>query len=447
MVGVEIGTDTGKYAGRPPAGALDLTALAGQPIHIGGRAAEVRDHAREPGDLVANLADLPQHRGFRAVLNDAPFVLGDRTEGAAAKASALNRDREADHLVGRDGGLAVTRMRAAPVGQLVDPVHFIGAQRNRRRIEPHPLRAMALHQRARISGIGLQVQDARGVRVENLVLGHLIVVGEPDNAVLARCAGHAAREAHHLLARYRYGCGCGCGSGRGGGVRLHRIRILRRVERTGRVQVRGIDFGPIPIRRTKGKCRAANVAQRFDGLAGVESMGDLADLSFTVAEHQQVGLGIEQYRSPHFFRPVIEVRDAAQRCLDAADHDGNGSIGLARALRVDDHRAVGALAALAARGIGIIAAYPLVGGVAIDHRIHIAGGDAKEQPRRTQRPESIGTVPIRLGDDAHAQALRFEHAAHDGHAEAGVIDIGIAGHDDHVALLPPKRLHFLPCHG
>src|SRR5580693_992562 len=106
-----------------------------------------------------------------------------------------------------------------------------------------------------------------------------------------------------------------------------------------------------------------------------------------------------------------------------------------RALRVDDHRAVGTPAALAARGIGIIAAYPLVGGVAIDHRIHVAGGDAKEQPRRTQGAEGLGAVPVRLRDDAHAQALRFEHAAHDGHAEARMIDIGVAGHDDDVALL------------
>jgi hypothetical protein len=58
---------------------------------------------------------------------------------------------------------------------------------------------------------------------------------------------------------------------------------------------------------------------------------------------------------------------------------------------------------------------------------------------------SAGTprpVPIRLGDDADPEALRLEHTTDDGHAEAGVIDVGIAGDDDDVAAVPAERLHF-----
>ena len=125
---------------------------------------------------------------------------------------------------------------------------------------------------------------------------------------------------------------------------------------------------------------------------------------------------------------------------------GTLAVGLARALRVDDHRAVGALAAVAAGRVGVVAAHPPVGGVAIDHRIHVAGGDAEEQARRAERAEGLGTVPVGLRDDADAQPLRLEHAADDRHAETRMIDVGIAGHDDDVALLPAERVHLRARH-
>ena len=140
-------------------------------------------------------------------------------------------------------------------------------------------------------------------------------------------------------------------------------------------------------------------------------MRDLADLPLAIAIDEQVRLGIEQDRAPHLLRPVVEVRDAPQRRLDAADHDRHVLEGFARALRVDDHRAIRPLAADALRRVRIIAAHPPVGGVAIDHRVHVAGGDAEEQVAVAQGAKRLGAVPVRLGDDADAQALRLEHAA------------------------------------
>ena len=61
-------------------------------------------------------------------------------------------------------------------------------------------------------------------------------------------------------------------------------------------------------------------------------MRDLADLPLGVAENEQVGLGIEQDRTAHLLRPVVEVRDAAQRGFDAADHDRNFLRGFAATL-------------------------------------------------------------------------------------------------------------------
>jgi hypothetical protein len=50
--------------------------------------------------------------------------------------------------------------------------------------------------------------------------------------------------------------------------------------------------------------------------------------------------------------------------------------------------------------------------------------------------ERFRRSPVRLGDDADPEPLRFQQAANDRHAEAGMIDVGIAGDDDDVAGIP-----------
>src|SRR4029077_16007299 len=102
VIRVEIRADARVHAGGTAASALDLAALAGKAVHVGGRSAEIGDDPGESRDGVAHRLDLAQHRVLRAALDDAALVLGDRAEGAAAEAAALDRDREADHLVGGD---------------------------------------------------------------------------------------------------------------------------------------------------------------------------------------------------------------------------------------------------------------------------------------------------------------------------------------------------------
>jgi hypothetical protein len=48
-------------------------------------------------------------------------------------------------------------------------------------------------------------------------------------------------------------------------------------------------------------------------------------------------------------------------------------------------------------------------------------------------------MPVRLADDADAEALRFEQPADQRHAEAGMVDVGVAGDEDDVALVPAQR--------
>ena len=92
------------------------------------------------------------------------------------------------------------------------------------------------------------------------------------------------------------------------------------------------------------------------------------------------------------------------------------------------------------RRVCVIAADAPVRGVAVDHGIHVAGGDAEEQVGAPSA-ERLGAVPVRLRNDADAEALCLEHATDDGHAEAGVIHISVAGNDDDVAAVPAERVH------
>jgi hypothetical protein len=91
--------------------------------------------------------------------------------------------------------------------------------------------------------------------------------------------------------------------------------------------------------------------------------------------------------------------------------------------------------------VGVVGARLAVGGVAIDHRIHVAGSHAEEQVRLAERLESPRRQPVRLADDADAKTLRFEQPADQRHAEARVVDVGVAGDQDDVAGIPAKLVH------
>jgi hypothetical protein len=120
VIGAHVLADVGIHAGQAAAGGLDLLVLALEVVHVGGRPAEVGDDAGEARRLVAHFLDFADDRILGAALDDAPFVLGNRAEGAAAKAAAHDVDREADHFPGRNLGLAVARVRPAGEGRFVD---------------------------------------------------------------------------------------------------------------------------------------------------------------------------------------------------------------------------------------------------------------------------------------------------------------------------------------
>ncbi len=60
--------------------------------------------------------------------------------------------------------------------------------------------------------------------------------------------------------------------------------------------------------------------------------------------------------------------------------------------------------------------------------------------------KGFGALPVGLGDDADAEALGLQQPADDRHAEARVIDIGVAGDQDDVAAVPAELVHLRPGH-
>ena len=206
--------------------------------------------------------------------------------------------------------------------------------------------------------------------------------------------------------------------------------------------MRGVDLDPALRHRLAREGRAAQIGDFLDALPRRQPVRDLADLPLGVAEHEQVRLRVHQHRAAHLLRPVVEVRDAAQRGLDAADDDRHVLERLAHALRIHDDAAVRACAGGTVRRVGVVAADAAVRGVAVHHRVHVAAGDAEEQVRRPELHEVASGPPVRLRDDADAKPLRLEHAADDRHAEARVIHVGVTGDDDDVAAVPAELVHF-----
>ncbi len=424
-----------------------LLVLAGQPVHVRGRAAEVGNGAGEALGLVADFLDLAQDRRLGTALDDAALVLGDRAEGAAAEAAAHDVDRETDHFPGRNVRVAVARMRAARIRQAVHAVHLVHRQRQRLRIEPDIALAVRLHQRPRIAGVRFQMQYPRRVRVQHRIGADLLIRRQPDHGLAALLllrglALFARQDQDRFLDHCRGGVGCRAGAGRL--LRQLRIRADERLD-----LARGIDPGRIglnPVVRGQPAARhhergAAQVADRLDRLACRQAVREVDQRPFRIAVQQDIGLGIRQHRTLDLVAPVIVMRDAAQAGLDAADHDGGVRIGFARALRIHHHRAVGPLVRFGIRGVRVFGADLAVGGIPVDHRIHVAGRDAEIQLRLAQHAKCIGRQPVRLADDADPEALRLQQAPDQRHAEARMIDIRVAGDQDHIAAVPAELVH------
>ena len=364
----------------------------------------------KPSHLVTDFLDLVQDGLFRAALDDAAFVLGDGAEGAAAEAAAHDVDREADHLPRRDFRALICGVRPARIGQVVDVIHLLGGERNRRRIEPHVAVAVLLHQRAGIAGIGFQVQYARGVGIHDRVAAHQLVGRQADDGVRAVELGLAVDLDHVSLGVFGSGFAGRRRAGFPGFIqcRFHRVGVGMRMHRTRRIHVRGIHFRPAFGDTFTQEGRAAQVGDVGDGLALGQAVRQFHQRTLGIAVEQDVGLGIHQHRAPHLVRPVVVVGNTAQASLDAADHQRGVGIRFAAALGIHQHGAIRALAALAVGRVGIVGADFAVGGIAVDHAVHVPCRHAEIQVGLAKRLERFRRLPVRLGDDTDAEPLRLQ---------------------------------------
>ena len=293
VIGIEVVTNLGENAGKAAARGFNAFFLAGQAVHIRRRPAKVGNDAGEPRRFVTNFLDFVQYGSFRAALDNAPLMFGDRAEGATAKTATHDADRKTDHLVGRDFGFAVGRMRSALVRQAIDMIHFRRTERNGRRIDPDitacsPV-TVRLHQRTGVTRIRFEMQRARGMGIEHRVSLHLLIGWQADDGM--RTLGTDRLSANHAdrLRFTRH-------------ATIRRIGVGVSLQRAGGVDLAGIQFDPllagqVPVRRHEG--RPAQIADRADGFTCGQTVREFDQRPFGVTVNQEIGLGIGQYRTAH----------------------------------------------------------------------------------------------------------------------------------------------------
>ena len=99
--------------------------------------------------------------------------------------------------------------------------------------------------------------------------------------------------------------------------------------------------------------------------------------------------------------------DTAQRAFNPAQDNGHIGIGFTAALAIYHGGTVGTFVGSIVWRVGIVTANASIGGVAVNHAVHIACGDAPRNGRFAKCHKSFFARPVRLGDDTDAKALRL----------------------------------------
>ena len=191
---------------------------------------------------------------------------------------------------------------------------------------------------------------------------------------------------------------------------------------------------------------AADVGDSADVLACRDPCRDLEQRLLAHAVDEDIGRTVDQDRMADAIAPVIVVRKAPQRGFDAADHDRDVGKEPLELASVNRRGVVGPLSRRRVRRVRIARPPFLARGVVVDHRIHVAAGNAEEEPRPPAGEkvfETAGVVPTGLGNDPHLVPSGSEQAADQRHAERGMIDVRVSIDQDDVELLPAARFRLL----
>ena len=120
------------------------------------------------------------------------------------------------------------------------------------------------------------------------------------------------------------------------------------------------------------------------------------DRKFSHSVRNQIRTGIEKDGAAHLVRPVIVMRKAPERCLDAAEDHRCMFIRSPDQIAVHGNRAVRPFSHDTARRKGICFSVLFRHGIMVDHGIHISGRDKKAKTRFTENRNAVLVLPVRL---------------------------------------------------
>ena len=171
--------------------------------------------------------------------------------------------------------------------------------------------------------------------------------------------------------------------------------------------IRTLHAAPRGVFRRGEITGAANVRDLLYGHALCQQLCQFGDLVFPHAVHQQICSAVCQNGRADSVVPVVIVGEPPQRSFQSAN--GNGSIGvsLPNFPAVGDDGTVGTKPGPAAGGVHVSAAFPLGGSVVGNHGIDVAAGHQKCQSGLAKSGEVFHRVPVRLGENGDAVALRL----------------------------------------
>ena len=370
-------------------GAVTLLALLGVAVagavKIGRGSTQVGHRSPESG-RGRQLADFLEHRVDAAAGEELALVESESAKGAPARTAPRYNDGILDGGKTRDG-LRVAGMRGPHEGQLIQGVQVGAVDRECRCLLQQGPFAVHLHQPT-TAVRGLLGLDHLGQAHQVVLVGLKLLPGRQDDAVRKICCSRC---------------------------------LAAQKER------RAADAGEVPIARLK-------------------AADDLTHRRLPHAINQHIGLGVGHNGGLEFVFPVIVMGHAAHGGLHATQHHGCTRKGPTGHLGIDYRCMVGATSRNPASAVHIVLPTMPGGRVVREHRIEVARGDADEEAGHPHALDRLDILPIRLSDDAHAQAHVFQNSTDHRRTERRMVDIRIARDDEYIQFRPPFGGHFLAGH-
>ena len=307
---------------------------------------------------------------------------GQGAEVAAAEAAAVVGDRET-YLLNGGNAFGIHGVDLPRVGQGEQAVQLLPPQGTGRRVHHQQSALAGLEHGGAADGIVLVIFDLGGPGVGRFIGADLLIGGAGSlvEAAAAVIGGDVGRAGH---------------------------------------------LGDVAHRRLSGK-----------------AAGDLHRGALPHAVDQQIGGSVEQNAAAHLVVPVVVVGEAAQGRLQPADDDGRVGERLPRPVGIDDGGAVGAAAQLAAGAVQVAGAAALGHRVVSHHGVQIAAADEHAVAGLAHGAERLCRVPVRLGQNGYAVALRLQQAGDEGGAEAGMVDVAVRRHHQKIIIVPAAVDHLV----